>query len=371
MFNYSERIEAFRLEKVRLSTEFLEKLFAHRKANRDRLVSRLADHIPDISISDGNFKPQGSAAVGLIIQTQFAEDEYDIDDGLVMWKDDLVDEDGSELSAEEVRKRVCAALQDDRFAKPPEVHHNCVRVFYKTNDEERHHVDFAIYRKYFAGDELVRELAGAEGWTLSDPTQVNRWINDLVAERNEQTDGWGTQFRHLVQLLKRFCRSRQAWDLPNGMKLTMLVAECQPAYQDRIDLVFRELLQRLKNRLFWKKVIQNLSHPDKPALTRTDTDQNVTDLEARLGDALNQLATLDQVDADNADSARSAWDWIFKSDGFFADFDAAKKNEEKKNALLAKAALVGSEAKTSPFGVLGAIGVTNLAHKFYGEKSVD
>jgi hypothetical protein len=82
--------------------------------------------------------------------------------------------------------------------------HNCVRVFYKTDDEERHHVDFAIYRKYSSENELIRELAGADGWTLSDPTQVNRWINDLVRERNELTDGWGTQFRHLVQLLKRF-----------------------------------------------------------------------------------------------------------------------------------------------------------------------
>jgi hypothetical protein len=371
MFDYSERIEAFRDEKVRLSSEFLEKLFAHRKANRDRLISRLSDHIPGISIGDGNFKPQGSVAVGLIIQTQFSEDEYDIDDGLVMWKEDLVDDNGSELSAEEVRKRVCAALQDDRFAKAPEVHHNCVRVFYKTSDEERHHVDFAIYRKYFAGEELIRELAGAEGWVNSDPTQVNRWINDLVAERNNLTDGWGTQFRHLVQLLKRFCRSRQAWDLPNGMKLTMLVCECQPACLQRIDLAFRELLQRLKNRLYWNKVIKNLAHPDMPELTRTSEDQNVVDLETRIGEALDQLASLDKAAANNADSARTVWNWIFKSDGFFAEFDAERKQEEKRNALLAKAALVGNGARTSPAGILGSVGVSNVSHGFYGDGPVD
>src|SRR5947208_16330632 len=111
MFDYSERIYAFRVEKVRLSTDFLERLLAHRKANRDRLMNRIKDYIPGVSINDGNFKPQGSVAVRLIIQTQFSETEYDIDDGLVIWKDELVDENGAELSAEKVKESICAALQ--------------------------------------------------------------------------------------------------------------------------------------------------------------------------------------------------------------------------------------------------------------------
>lgn len=118
-------------------------------------------------------------------------------------------------------------------------------------------------------------------------------------------------------------------------------------------------------------MIQNLAHSDKPALTRTTTDQNVVDLQTRLGESLDQLAALDKSDANNADSARSAWDWIFESDGFFAEFDAGKKAEEKRNALLAKAALVGSGARTSPTGILGAIGVANTAHRFYGEYALD
>ncbi len=371
MFDYSERIGAFRHTKVRLSSEFLEKLLAHRKANRDRLISRIADHIPGVSITDSNFKPQGSAAVGFIIQTQFPEDEYDIDDGLVMWKHDLVDKDGSPLSAEEVRKRVCAALQDERFAKSPEVHHNCVRVFYRTNDEEKHHVDFAVYRKFFVGEESMRELAGAGGWIASDPTQVNCWIKQIVEERNRSTEGWGTQFRHLVQLLKRFCRSRQNWDLPNGMKLTMLVAECQPPFRDRIDEAFRELLSNLRNRLYWNKVIKNLANPEMPELTRTSSDQNVIDLEARIGEALDKLGTLDMTNANNADSARSVWDWIFQSGDFFTEFDSDREKEEKRSALLAKAALVGNGARTSPAGILGAVGVPNLAHGFYGDEQMD
>ena len=163
----------------------------------------------------------------------------------------------------------------------------------------------------------MRELAADNGWIASNPTEVNKWFDAEIETRNSQTTGWGTQLRHLIQLMKRFCRSRSDWDLPDGMKLTMLVAECQPVYRDRIDVAFRELLQKLKAPLLWNKVIGNLAHPDKPTLTRSAADQNVIDLETRVGEALDQLASLDKSDADNADSARSAWDWIFKSDGFF------------------------------------------------------
>lgn len=374
MFDYSERIEAFREERVRLSADFREKLLAHRKANRDRLINRLPDFIKGVTIGETSFRPQGSFAMLTVIQTRFVADEYDIDDGLVLWKHQLIDKDGNELTAAQVKELVREALKDKRFNRQPKICSNCVRVFYADEDEEKHHVDFPIYRRYFdANGKKVRELAGENGWVASDPTEVNKWFDAEIEVRNAHTAGWGTQLRHLVQLLKRFARSRtkEDWDLPNGMKLTMLVVECQPVYRERIDVAFRELLQKLKDRLFWNKVIQNLAHPSKPDITRTARDQNVVDLETRLGEALDQLATLDKSAANNADSARSAWDWIFKSDGFFAEFDAERKQEEKRNSLLAKAALVGAGARTSPAGVLGAIGIANVGHSFYGDDPVD
>src|SRR5439155_25497641 len=192
-------------------------------------------------------------------------------------------------------------------------------------DEERHHVDFAIYRRFYVGEEKIRELAGAEGWTRSDPTQVNAWFDDIVKVRNQESDGWGTQFRHLIHLLKRFCRSRRAWDLPNGRKLAMLVAECQPNYGDRIDEVFRNLLRHLDERLSKSTVIRNFAHPKKPALTRSDADQNVIDLHDCIKDALKQLDSLDSPVANNVESARAVWDWIFQSDGYFEQLDEERK----------------------------------------------
>jgi len=372
MFDYSERIEAFRDQRMRLTSEFREKLLAHRKANRDRLIARLPDFIKGLSISESSFKPQGSFAMGTVIQTRFVDEEYDIDDGLVLWRHELVDENGVELTAQQVKEKVRDALKDDRFNRQPKICGNCVRVFYAEEDEEKHHVDFPVYRRYFdANGNKVRELAGENGWTASDPTQVNNWMDDEVESRNETTAGWGTQFRHLIQLVKRFCRSRSDWDLPNGMKLTMLVAECQPGFGVRIDIAFRELLKKLHYRLTWNKIIRNLADPAQPPITRTASDQNVIDLQSRIGEALDQLATLDRSDTNNVDSARSVWDWIFKSDGFFAEFDRERKDDEKAKSLMAKAALVGHGARTSPQGTLGMLGVVNLGHSFHGGDTMD
>ncbi len=365
MFNYSKRIEAFRDQKVRLPEEFKKKLLEHRKSNRNRLIVRLPGRIEGLRISESSFKPQGSVAVNLIIQTKFKLEEYDIDDGLVLWRDDLVDEDGNELSADEVREHVRQALKDKRFAKQPRLFTNAVRVYYKESDEEKHHVDFPVYRKYFdANDDLVRELASEGEWIVSDPTQVNDWYLGEVQERNASESGRGTQMRHDTQLLKRFCRSRYNWDMPNGMKLTMLVAECQPVYNERIDIAFRNLLEALDDRLRVGKIICNLAHPDRPPITKTNSDSNVEDFHEAVQDALERLKTLDDPEADNAESAREVWDWIFQTDGFFKEFDDEENKKEK--ALAQKAALLSNGvARTTAAGTIGLSGIANAKHRFY------
>ncbi len=321
MYDYSKQIGAFRDQKVRLSEPFKDKLRKHRQSNRDRLIARLPDQIPGITIGQTSFKPQGSMAMRTIIQTRFSDEEYDIDDGLVLWKKELNDKNGNELSAAETKKRVREALKDERFNRQPKIHTNCVRVFYADEDEEKHHVDFPVYRKFPSDDgNFERELASEDEWTASDPTQVNRWFEDEVVGRNEETDGKGTQMRQLIQLLKRFSRSRKAWDLPNGMKLTMLVAERQPKHSLRIDKAFRNLLQKLETQLKNSKIIRNLAHPDTPKITRTSNDANVCSLLDKIQEALEKLEKLDEDDCSQSD-ARKAWDWVFKSDGFFSDFD--------------------------------------------------
>lgn len=328
MFDYSGQIEAFRDKKVRLSNLFKDKLLDRRKANRDRLISRLSDFIPRVTIGESNFMPQGSVAMGTVIQTKFVDEEYDIDDGVVIARSQLKKGDGNEMTAAEVREAVRDALKDKRFNRQPKLFANCVRVFYADTDDEKHHVDFPVYRRWTDNNsQAVRELASESKWVQSDPTQVNDWFNTIVASRNKHADGWGTQFRNLIQLLKRFCRSRKEWLelLPNGMKLSMLIDECQPPYETRIDVAFRRLLERIDARLYSNKAIHNRAHPDQPMITRTTRDDNVVALQDKIQEALREIATLDDVSKDNEKDARGVWEWVFKSDGFFAEYDDATR----------------------------------------------
>ncbi|MDD3645699.1 MAG: hypothetical protein PHR19_09255 [Bacteroidales bacterium] len=325
MFDYSKQIEDFYKEKINLSEDFKNKLYDHRKANRERLIARLPDRIEGISISNSSFKPQGSMAVNTIIQTRFPEEEYDIDDGLILNRAELKDKDGNELTHEFVRESVKKSLEDKRFSRQPKFCTNCIRVFYADEDEEKHHVDFPVYRWYEKDGSIIRELANKDEWIVSDPTQVNSWFNNEVQVRNNQTQGKGTQFRVLIKLLKRFCRSRREWDLPNGMKLTMLVAECQPKYSIRIDEAFYNLVVGLEARLDDSLVIKNLAHPDQPEITKTFNDQNMSDLHTKLKLAYEKLQALNDLDCDK-EKARKIWDWIFKTDGFFDNIDDDNEN---------------------------------------------
>ena len=264
--------------------------------------------------------------MGTIVQTRFVDEEYDIDDGLVILRKQLKNGDGVDLSPLEVKEAVRNALKDARFNRQPRIFANCVRVFYAEEDEEKHHVDFPVYRKWSDDDgNTIRELASEDGWVGSNPTQVNTWFSGIVEERNLLNSGWGTQFRRLIQLLKRYCRSRSDWLdlLPNGLKLTMLVAECQPPYNIRIDVAFAELLANIKLRLEESKIICNLAHPDQPMITRSENDANVEALLDEIASAVEQIETLDDAENDNEKAARAVWDWVFRSDGFFKEYDDA------------------------------------------------
>lgn len=367
MFNYNEQIGAYEADCVNLPHQVKEKLRGHREANRNRLKRNLPDHI---RINEDHFISQGSMAIGTAVQEE--ENAHDIDDGVWFYLEDLRKSDGMALSARETQIMVRDALEDPNFNKQPELHNNCVRVFYA----EGHHVDIPCYRKIAADTESERqELAGANGFSNSDPTEINKWFIDRVESLNTQREGAGSQLRVMVRLLKRFARSRgKNWDMPNGLKLTMLVEECAPSIYSRDDEAFYWLLSALRSRLSLSLEVENQAQKKNPRdkLTKSANDANMVELLDHVSEAIDKLLVLHDP-ACKREQARKAWDWVFNTLGYFEAFD---KDASKTRALYTKATLVNAGlAFTMSSGGVTASGlssaVANLPHKFYGDDSAE
>lgn len=310
MYNYNKQIVKYENIKVAIGNEIRAMLRGNRKANQERLKRNL----PEDKLIQG-FQKQGSYAHWTMIQNE--DNDYDIDDGVMFNKDDLVTSQGNEMSALQVRDIIADALQDDKFEKQPERLENCVRVFYKAG----HHVDVPAFRlseKLFGGENC--EIASSD-WRESDPRQINAWFDGKVSEYKEERDGKGLQFRRMIRLLKRFCRSRPSWNMPSGLILTMLVAEKMPDYE-RDDECYYYLLKAIYERLKHEGLrVYNLSDDSlfgREELTKSDDDADVRTLRDRSEEALEKLKVLHDLEC-TQEQARKAWDWVFKSDGFFDD----------------------------------------------------
>ena len=365
MFDYNAQIQAYEDDCVNLPQPVKDKLRENRDANRNRLKR---NRPASLRLNDGHFIPQGSMAINTTVQEE--DFDYDIDDGVWFHADDLKKKDGTNYTAKETQEMVRDALQDSSFNKQPEIHNNCVRVFY----EAGHHVDVPVYRKFNADeDNEYQEIASATGFLKSHPTEINIWFFERVEALNKLRAGAGSQLRVMVRLMKRFARSRDdKWDMPNGLKLTMLVEECYQTAYLRDDEAFYWLLATLKTRLAFSLEVENRAQSKWPKdkLTKTANDANMIELRTHVGEALVQLGVL-HTSTCTKTQARTAWDWVFQSEGFFEAYD---KDATKAVALFANNALIRAGlATTRPSGIITtagiATGAANVAHKFYGELS--
>lgn len=334
MYNYHDQITAYEAAKVNLPDSVRVDLYAKRDANRERLKKNLPAHI---RINDSHFIPQGSMAIRTTVQEK--ERDYDIDDGVWFYKEDLVKKVGStsiEMTPLEVQEMVRDALKHPYFNKQPEVHNNCVRVYYN----EGYHVDIPCYRLVDEGKATERQELAAAGnrWIQSDPTEITVWFEDAVTKLNKAKAESGAQLRRMTRLAKRFARSRgDKWDMPNGLKLTMLVEECFSAAVGRDDTAYYQLLKNLSTRLGRSLVVYNRAQKKSPQdkLTKSDYDANMAELRTRVDEALKELAVL-ETSTCTKKAARTAWEWVFQTDGFFRDYD--EENEEAAVAAVTPAA---------------------------------
>ena len=236
MVDCNSELNKFYNEKVRLGNLW-NTLGKYRDINLDRLKNGLWNNN---SPAYNDTISQGSYSMRTIVQ--HVNNDYDIDVGVVFNNSKI-----RNMTSKDIKDMVYRAIQDDRFQKAPEVLKNCVRVYYS----EGHHVDMAIYRK----KDDRQELASSD-WEESNPEEIVEWFNNAVISKSPD-DSNGRQLRRIVRFLKFWSISRNAWDMPSGLILTILAVECYVPIKARDDQSLYETLKKIKNRLQYNKSILN------------------------------------------------------------------------------------------------------------------
>jgi len=178
MYDCNDDVCTFHDSEVTLNSEQQSEMRSRRNANRKRLKKNLASRNDPQPCSN---QAQGSYTMHTMVQDD--NNDYDIDDGAVFTKADLVGPQGADKSALNARSMVKSALDDGSFSTPPTILKNCVRVFYKAG----YHVDIPVYRQ-LKDDTL--ELASTD-WKGSSPSAVTNWYNDAVIQKSQSSESQG------------------------------------------------------------------------------------------------------------------------------------------------------------------------------------
>jgi hypothetical protein len=330
MFDIHKKLNLFYNDHVRLGEE-RRTLAKYRDTNLERLKAGL-EKLGHPSSFD--HRDQGSYAMHTI--NQHPKKDYDIDVAIIFSKDDLP---GSALDA---RKRVEDAMHEGggNFSQPPETMTNAVQVYYA----EGHHIDLAVYRRYEDGyGKLIQEHAGRD-WTSRDPMEITNWFNDAVHEYSPSKEQGATvaenQMRRIVRWLKAFAKSRESWDLPGGLIISVLVAECYGPDFYRDDVCLYNTMVSIRDRL---QLNEGVNNPVDITQTLTDRPVDVGRIRRfrdKLDSAVSQLAVLQSSDC-TEEQAIKAWYWVFQHSFWSAD-DATAKSMREYGELLGEAARQGA-----------------------------
>lgn len=324
MYNCHDDILAYHNEKVTLPKVEQDEMRDRRNTNRQRLKDGLKR---DGEPAPTGFQSQGSYAHRTMVQHK--DRDYDIDDGVYFWKDDLKGPNGGDKTAGQAKEMVRKALHDERFNRPPEVRNNCVRVYYNAG----YHVDVPVYRKVKTtniwGEEEVHYEIASSDWKKSDPAEVNRWFK-RENERQSPDATNGRQLRRDVRLNKAFARSREGWRprIASGFMITTLIVnECYRANAAREDEALYTTMVAMRDRLNWDLEIK---HPtvEGEMLTSGPDDARTKFLREKLDWAIGELGVLFDPGC-TREQALKAWDKVFNTTFFRERLEDEKATEQK------------------------------------------
>ncbi len=216
-------------EQIKLSNEN-KYLITSREAIKKSLKAGLEKVLKHKGISIPTFFDQGSYAMGTGIKPTTGEVTFDIDEGVIF---DIRESDYSDPTV--VKKWVAEALSD-QTKMGSSIKEPCVRVVYSENDEEKYHVDLAIYCRIASEiDSPLRLARGKEFsadenkyWDPSDPITLKNLINNKFSGESSY------QFKRIIRYLKRWKDvqfSSNGNSKPSGISLTVLAyLHFQPSF---------------------------------------------------------------------------------------------------------------------------------------------
>ena len=319
MFNCDNDLRSFQKENVTLNSVQRSEMRERRDANRRRLNGGLKKND---DIAPSFHQSQGSYAMHTMVQND--ENDYDIDDGVVFLKDDLVGSQGSDKTALNARKMVYSALDDNSFHKSPEILKNCVRVFYQRG----YHVDIPVYRQL---DDGTLELASSE-WKGSSPSEITEWYKNAVLEQSPDTIN-GRQLRRVTRLMKAYKDSRNSWKskTASGFIVSVLVVECYVP-DNRDDVSFYKTICAIYNRL--NENLEVVNPVRYETLTKGADNSRTKFLREKIGEAKKHLKILFDIDCTRL-KALEAWKKLYPC-RFWDDRIKIEQSKQDKASLLRK-----------------------------------
>ena len=139
MFDCAKDVLGYHNDEVTLPQADRTAMRNRRDANRRRVKKGLEENSDPSPLE---FCPQGSYAMKTMVQ--HPANDYDIDDGIYFDKEDLKGAKGAYKSALQARQMVRDGVDDGKFKTAPEVHGNCVRIYYDAG----YYVDMQIGRAH-------------------------------------------------------------------------------------------------------------------------------------------------------------------------------------------------------------------------------
>lgn len=316
MYDLHKELNQFYDDHVRLGEE-RQTLAEHRDRNLERLKTGL-EKLENPSGFD--YRNQGSYAMHTI--NQHPQKDYDIDVAIIFAKDDLPS------TALDSRKLIESAMHEGggKFRQPPEAKTNAVRVYYA----EGHHIDLAVYRKYENQyGNVILEHAGSD-WAHRDPMEITNWFNDTVHERSPSRKQGAAvdenQMRRIVRWLKVFAKSREPWNLPGGLIISVLVAECYSQDSHRDDISLYDTMVAIRNRLRIDERVRNPVDSTEELTSRPVDKGRVRRFRDKLDSAVSRLEILHDHRC-TEEQAIQAWHWVFQHP-FWSTDDAAESMDE-------------------------------------------